>query len=160
MNQNEQTIHKFYTAFANADSKAMCECYHPKIKFMDPAFGLLKENDVFQMWKMLIEKSKGTIKIEFSNINADEYMGSVNWIATYNFSKTNRKVVNKIDAQFQFKDGLIIKHTDNFDIWKWSKQALGLKGLLLGWTGFMQRKIEKQALLSLKNYKKQHPNGN
>jgi ketosteroid isomerase-like protein len=152
MNQNEQTIYKFYTAFANADVKSMCECYHPNVRFLDPAFGLLKGNDAHQMWKMLIEKSKGDIKIEFSDIKADHYMGSTNWVATYNFSKTNRKVVNQIEAQFQFKDGLIIKHTDDFDVWKWSKQALGIKGRLLGWTGFMEKKIQKQALSSLKRY--------
>ncbi|WP_268846910.1 nuclear transport factor 2 family protein [Flavobacterium aestivum] len=152
MNSKEQLIHKFYTAFANADTKTMCECYHPKIKFYDPVFGLLKENDACQMWKMLIEKSKGNIKIEFSDIKADEYMGSANWIATYNFSKTNRKVINRIEAQFQFKDGLIIKHTDDFCIWEWSKQALGFKGLLLGWTGFMEMKIQKQSLTTLKHY--------
>jgi ketosteroid isomerase-like protein len=152
MNQNEQTIHKFYTAFANADAKTMCECYHAKIKFHDPSFGLLKGKDVCKMWKMLIEKSKGTLKIEFSDIKADQYMGSANWIATYNFSKTNRTVVNRIEAHFRFKDGLIIKHTDDFDIWEWSKQALGFKGFLLGWTGFMEKKIQKQALSSLKKY--------
>lgn len=137
MNQNEQLIHKFYSAFANADAKTMCECYHTNIQFQDTAFGVLKDNDVCKMWKMLIEKSKGNIKIEFSNIIADEYFGTSQWIATYNFSKTNRKVVNVILAQFQFQDNLIIRHTDNFDIWKWSRQALGFKGFLLGWTGFM-----------------------
>lgn len=153
MTLNERTLVKFYTAFANADAKTMCECYSPNIQFSDPAFGLLKGNDVCQMWKMLIEKSKGNIKIEFSAIKADEYVGSAQWIATYNFSKTNRKVVNLIQAQFQFKDGLIIKHTDNFDIWKWSAQAFGTTGYLLGWTGFFQKKIQQQALLSLKKYK-------
>ena len=153
MTSNEQTLVKFYTAFGNADAKSMCECYSPNIQFRDPAFDLLKGNDVCQMWKMLLEKSKGNIKIEFSDIKADEYVGSAQWIATYNFSKTNRKVVNVIHAQFQFKDGLIKKHTDNFDIWKWSKQAFGITGYLLGWTGFFQQKIQQQALLSLKKYK-------
>jgi limonene-1,2-epoxide hydrolase len=152
MNSNEQIIHKFYTAFANADAKTMCECYHPSIQFQDPAFGILNGNDACQMWKMLIERSKGNLKIEFSDIIADDHTGTAKWIATYDFSKTNRTVVNVIQAQFKFKDGLIIRHTDNFDIWKWSKQALGLKGLLLGWTGFMQKQIQKQALASLKNY--------
>ena len=91
---------------------------------------------------MLLEKSKGNIKIEFSEVKADEYVGSAKWKATYNFSKTNRKVVNVIQAQFQFKDGLIIRHTDYFDIWKWSKQAFGMAGYLFGWTGFFQKKID------------------
>jgi hypothetical protein len=152
MNTNEQLIYKFYTAFANADAQTMSECYHAAIQFEDPAFGKLKGNQVRQMWKMLIEKSKGNIKIEFSDIKADEYSGFAKWTATYNFSKTNRKVVNVIQAEFKFQDGLIISHTDNFDIWKWAKQALGFKGLLLGWTGFMQKQIQKQALASLKSY--------
>lgn len=152
MNTNEQLISKFYTAFANADAKTMCECYHPNIQFQDPAFGVLKGNEVCQMWDMLIKNGKGNIKIEFSDIKAEDYSGAAKWIATYHFSKTNRKVINVIQAQFQFQDNFIINHTDNFDIWKWSQQALGLKGLLLGWTSFMKNQIQKQALASLKNY--------
>lgn len=152
MNQNEQLLLKFYTAFSNGDAEKMCACYHTNVEFQDPVFGLLKEKEACQMWKMLIQKSKGNIKIEFSDIKADDYSGTAKWIATYNFSKTNRKVVNSIQAQFQFKDNLIIKHNDNFDIWKWSRQALGTKGLLLGWTSFMQNQIHKQAIFSLKYF--------
>ena len=154
MNSNENLITKFYTAFANADAKTMSECYHPKVHFVDPAFGLLKEEEVSLMWEMLILKSKGNIKIDFSDVKADDFTGSVKWKATYNYSKTNRKVINKISAQFVFQDGLIIKHTDSFDIWKWSKQAFGLTGYLLGWTGFFQNKINEQALLSLEEYQR------
>lgn len=152
MNANEALITKFYTAFANADAKTMSECYHPKIHFIDPAFGLLKEEQVSRMWEMLILKSKGNIKIEFSNVKADDSVGSANWVAAYNFSKTNRKVINKIAAEFAFQDGLIIKHTDSFDVWKWSKQAFGPAGYLLGWTGFFQKKVQEQALSSLKKF--------
>ena len=158
MNSNENLISKFYTAFANADAKTMCECYHPKVHFVDPAFGLLKEKQVSKMWEMLISKSKGDIKIEFSNIKADEFSGSARWVATYNFSKTNRKVINRISAEFLFQDGLIIKHTDNFDVWKWAKQAFGITGYLLGWTGFFQNKIKEQALLSLKKFQQSNTN--
>ena len=152
MTENEKTLTRFYTAFSNSDANSMCECYHPEIKFRDPVFGLLIGNQACNMWKMLLERSKGNIKIEFSDIKADTYLGNANWIATYHFSKTNRKVTNRVHAQFQFKDGLIIKHTDDFDIWKWSKQALGLPGLILGWTGFMHKKIQQNALLSLDQY--------
>ena len=61
-------------------------------------------------------------------------------------------MVNHISAEFQFKEGLIYKHSDNFNVWKWSQQALGWKGLLLGWTGFFQQKIQEKALYSLKKY--------
>ncbi|WP_281233432.1 nuclear transport factor 2 family protein [Flavobacterium gelatinilyticum] len=152
MTPNEALIVKFYTAFANSDAKTMASCYHPKIHFIDPAFGLLKEEQAAQMWEMLLSKSKGNIKIEFSDVTADEVSGSAKWTATYNFSKTNRKVTNKVTAQFLFQDGLIIRHTDHFDVWKWSKQAFGPMGYLLGWTGFFHKKIQEQALLSLKKF--------
>ena len=152
MTPNEAVITKFYTAFANSDPQTMSECYHPKVHFIDPAFGLLKDEQVSKMWKMLLLKSKGNIKIEFSDVKADDFSGSAKWVATYNFSKTNRKVINKIRAEFVFQDGLIIKHIDDFDIWKWSQQAFGLTGYLLGWTGFFQKKIQQQALLSLNKF--------
>jgi hypothetical protein len=158
MTLNKDTLIKFYTAFSNGNVLLMSECYHADIQFQDPVFGILKGDEVSKMWKMLIEKSKGNIKIEFSEIKSDEYYGSAHWMASYTFSKTNRKVVNSIDSQFQFKDGLIIKHTDDFDLWKWTKQALGWKGFFLGWTGFMQKGIQLQALSSLKNYNKQNQN--
>lgn len=155
MTENEKTLQKFYDAFSAGDASTMCSCYHPAVKFRDPVFGLLQGEKVCLMWKMLIERSKGNIKIEFTNLQADEYLGSGNWIASYNFSKTNRKVINTISSQFHFKEGLIIKHTDDFDIWKWSKQAFGWTGVLFGWTGFMQKKIHEKAIASLNSYQKQ-----
>ena len=154
MNANQTLIEKFYTAFSRHDASAMAECYHADIQFQDPVFGKLKGNEVAKMWKMLIERSKGNLKIEFSDIEVDSESGSAKWVATYHFSKTNRKVVNVIHADFNFQDGLIIRHTDTFDLWKWSRQAFGFKGLLLGWTGFMQRKIQQQAISSLAQYAK------
>lgn len=152
MNSNENLISKFYTAFANGNIKMMLECYHPQIHFEDPVFGPLKNEQVFTMWEMLLLKSKGNIKIEFKNVTADEFLGSTDWIATYNFSKTNREVINKINANFEFKDDLIIRHTDQFSIWNWSKQAFGLSGYFLGWTRFFKNKIRKEALKTLQNY--------
>lgn len=152
MNPTQHLIEEFYAGFAEGNAKTMASCYHKEIQFQDPAFGKLEGQDVIDMWEMLIEKSKGNIKIEFSDVEANALSGTAKWVAKYTFSKTNRKVVNVIRASFVFKDGLIIKHTDDFDIWKWSKQALGLSGYLLGWTGFMQRKIQENALQSLRYY--------
>ncbi len=154
MNSNETLLHKFYIAFSNSDFDEMASCYHQNIIFEDPAFGILHGESVKKMWQMLIERSKGNIKIDFSNVIADEFSGGARWIATYNFSQTNRKVVNVIEAKFEFQDGLIIKHTDFFDLYKWSKQALGWKGFWLGWTNFMKNKIRKTAQKSLEIYLK------
>jgi hypothetical protein len=154
MNENEKIITKFYDALAAGNTSKMLECYHPTVKFRDPIFGSLNANEVSKMWEMLIIRSSGNLKIKLSDVKSNEYNGTALWVASYNFSKNKRPVVNRISAQFYFQDGLIIRHTDDFDIWKWSKQALGLTGYLFGWTGFMQNKIHTNAILSLRKYQK------
>jgi hypothetical protein len=54
-------------------------------------------------------------------------------------------VINKIKANFVFENGKIKEHKDSFDFYKWAKQALGFKGLLLGWTSFLHNKVKQQA---------------
>ncbi|RTY95002.1 nuclear transport factor 2 family protein [Flavobacterium sp. GT3R68] len=158
MNTNEALITRFYTAFSNFDAETMAKCYHPSMEFQDPAFGNLKGKEVQDMWRMLILRSKGELKIEFFDVTANDKTGSANWIATYNFSKTNRKVVNIIHAEFEFEDGLIRKHKDAFNVWKWTRQALGLPGYLLGWTPFLQKKIQQQSRELLTKYQEKYSN--
>lgn len=149
---NSELITNFYESFAKGDAEGMVACYHKDVQFQDPAFGVLKNEDAKNMWRMLISRSKGEIKLSFSNVKANENAGSANWRAEYTFSATRRKVINIISAKFEFKDGKIIKHADSFDIYKWSRQALGLKGYLLGWTSFMQKKIQQQSNSLLKKF--------
>jgi hypothetical protein len=103
------------------------------------------------MWRMLVNPGLSLI---FSKVWADDNKGGAHWEATYTFTKTGRKVINKIDAAFEFRDGKISKHTDHFSFWKWSAQALGTPGLLLGWTPFLRSKVRQQALERLCNFKK------
>ncbi len=145
-------IEKFYSSFANGDVDSMLSCYHSDVTFQDPAFGLLDAAQARAMWSMLVARSKGDIKIKFSNIQASETEGSAQWEADYHFSQTGNAVNNKIYARFEFKDGLIFKHVDSFDMWRWSRQALGWKGWLLGWTSFMRNKIQSQTNILLKAY--------
>lgn len=152
--ENEKIIRHFYESFARRDASGMVSCYHEQIEFSDPAFGTLKGADAKNMWRMLVERAGGNLKIEFSNITANGEKGSADWTADYVFSKTKRPVHNEIHAEFEFKDGKIYRHRDMFDAWKWSKQALGLPGILLGWSGFMKNKIQSQARASLLEYSK------
>jgi ketosteroid isomerase-like protein len=149
MISNRLTIKRFYTAFQQGDANSMASYYHPEATFEDPVFGLLNRAEVVAMWKMLIEQSKGNLQIEFSDIITSEEKGTAQWIASYTFSKTNRPVRNVIQASFEFRDGLIYTHVDTFDLWKWSKMALGWKGIFFGWSFIVKNKIRSQAKKSL-----------
>ncbi len=143
----KEIIEQFYKAFQNLDAEGMAACYHDEILFEDPAFGVLKGEKAKNMWRMLCQSQKGgdeSIVVKYSNIQSSNNKGSAHWEAYYTFSKTGRKVHNIIDAEFEFKDGKIIRHTDSFDLYRWSKQALGLQGWLLGWTSFFKGKLQQQ----------------
>ena len=55
-------------------------------------------------------------------------------------------------AKFRFRDGLIAEHRDDFDFHKWSKQALGTPGLLLGWTPILRNATRKKARAGLDEF--------
>ena len=86
-------------------------------------------------------------------IEADDDKGKAHWEAWYTFSATGKKVHNIIDAEFEFRDGKISKHTDRFDLYAWMKQALGLPGVLLGWSGLLQNKVRSQAQSQLDRFR-------
>lgn len=148
---NSALITRFYEAFARRDGAAMSACYHPDARFSDPAFVGLRGVEVGGMWRMLTSRARD-FKLEFSNVQADAERGSADWLASYLFSATGRKVVNRIHAEFRFKDGLILDHVDQFSFWTWARQALGAPGLLLGWTPFLKAKVQKTARKGLLDF--------
>jgi ketosteroid isomerase-like protein len=149
MPTHEEVISRFYSAFQKLDYRAMNDCYSEDIVFNDPVFGLLRGVEAKYMWEMLCKNARD-FSLTFSNIQSiDEEYATCNWVATYTFSKTGNKVVNKIKAFMKLKDGKIIEHSDAFKISKWASQALGWKGVLFGWMGWMKRKVQKGARKNL-----------
>ena len=123
-------------------------CYTPDVTFSDPVFPALKGDAARGMWRMLCARGKD-LRIEFSAVQADERSGSAHWEAWYTFTSTAKPVHNVIDATFTFSSGLITSHVDRFDLYRWSRQALGVKGVLLGWTPLVQNAIRRTAARSL-----------
>ena len=151
MHPNQELLKRFYTAFQKRDHAGMAACYHPEIEFSDPVFKDLKGFKAGAMWHMLCERGKDLV-IEFSDLSADDTTGRAHWEAHYTFSVTGQKVHNRIDASFEFKDGKIIRHTDDFNLTAWAGMALGLKGQLLGWAPPVQNAIRKNTLGGLDQF--------
>lgn len=146
-------IEKFYTGFGRFDAEEMIRCYHPEIVFQDPAFGQLEGEHACNMWRMLCENQRDKdARITFSEVRSDGNVGSANWEAFYTFSRTGRKVHNIIQATFEFKEDLIIKHIDHFNLYRWSRQAIGTTGFLIGWTPFFQKQLQTQTNALLRKF--------
>ena len=154
---NTETLTRFYTAFAALDANTMARCYAEDVRFDDPVFSLRGRRDAGGMWRMLCAatqaKGRDAWQLEFSDIHADVRSGRAHWEAHYRFSATGRLVHNIIEAEFTFNpDGRIATHRDHFNFWRWSRQALGPPGLLLGWTPFLQAKVRAQASANLRKF--------
>lgn len=156
MHQNEQLITTFYQAFQQRDSDAMAACYGPANRFSDPVFQELNGPEVAAMWHMLCEQGTDLV-VEFRDVAADDHTGSAHWDATYTLGSTGRVVHNRIDASFEFDDGQIVSHVDDFDLWRWSRMALGFAGILTGWSGPTKSKIRGTADRSLRRFIEAHP---
>lgn len=148
---NEQVIASLYEAFASRDGDAMAACYHPEARFSDPVFVDLDARQVAGMWKMFCERGED-LEITFSDVSATEEAGSAHWEARYKFTATGRSVHNVIDASFEFRDGKIVRHRDDFDFYRWSRMALGPLGVALGWSPIVRNKVRSQARAQLDRY--------
>ena len=107
------------------------------------------------MWTMLIARGKD-LNITFSDITVHGNKGKAKWVPTYTFSKTGRKVVNKIEASFEFANGKITKHIDVFDLTAWLQMAFGWKGILFAYIPFLKNKFRQQVKKSLTDYMNKH----
>ncbi|SRX55256.1 hypothetical protein AEQU1_02278 [Aequorivita sp. CIP111184] len=135
----------------------MLEYYDNNVTFEDPAFGVLHGEEAKNMWRMLCKTQQGKdFKVVTSNIECTPKAGKARWEAYYTFSKTGRKVHNVVNATFKFKDGKIINHVDKFNLYRWSKQALGFRGFLIGWTAFFKQKLNQQTRFLLSEFKKKN----
>ncbi|WP_194791427.1 nuclear transport factor 2 family protein [Pseudomonas sp. UFMG81] len=148
---NSALITRFYEAFQRLDAEAMVACYSADIVFSDPVFGTLRGQDAGDMWRMLTTRAKD-FTLSFDNVRSDADSGAAHWVATYLFSQTGRIVINDIQARFVIRDGLICQHDDRFDLWRWARQALGMPGLLLGWSPMLQNKVRQQAFKGLRAF--------
>jgi ketosteroid isomerase-like protein len=152
MHPNQALIERFYTSFARRDWAGMAACYHPEAEFSDPVFTRLKGQEAKDMWEMLCQRGKD-LEIRFRVLRADDTGAAAHWDAHYTFSGTGRKVHNSIEAEFELRDGRIARHRDSFDLWRWTRMALGTKGLLLGWLPAVQNAVRAQAARSLAEFR-------
>ncbi len=150
-------IAQFYEAFQRLDAATMAACYHSKVVFEDPAFGRLVGEEACAMWRMLCESQQGKdFRVEASNLVETASGGSAHWEAYYTFSATRRRVHNIIDATFEIQEGKIIKHTDRFDLYRWARQAMGISGVLVGWTPFFKKQLQQKTRAMLERYQQRN----
>ena len=155
MTDHEKLLDRFYSSLQKKDHAGMIACYHPEIHFTDEVFDLHGKS-AGAMWHMLCSRGQD-LRVVYRSISADETAGRAEWEADYTFSKSGRRVHNAISAAFEFRDGQMIRHRDTFDFWKWTRMALGVPGVFLGWSSWMRRQVSWSARQSLEAFIAKHP---
>jgi hypothetical protein len=141
---------RFYEAFAIRDWHTMGRCYAPSATFSDPVFPQLDVDGVRAMWEMLL--TRGQDLTCSATVEESENHARAVWIARYTFTSTGRFVVNRVTTEMTIAAGRIVRQVDHFSFWNWSRQALGLPGLLLGWSPIVKNKVRAQAAHSLRQF--------
>ena len=152
MHPHAELIEHLYASFKRRDAAAMAACYTADAKFRDPIFELEGEH-VADMWRMFCERGRD-LTLEWRDVRADDTSGAAHWEPRYTFSVTGRPIHNIIDSRFTFRDGRIATHSDTFDLWRWSRQAIGPKGAALGWAPFVKKAIRSEALRGFESWRR------
>ena len=150
MKDYNSVLNEFFIAFTNHDVETMLSYYHKDIIYDDIGFGKQKGENAKAVWYFLLGKVDKNAVITFSNIQITKNKGQVNWTTKYTFGK--RKIINQVTATFHFKDGKIIYHKDDYSLWKWSQQAFGIVGYLIGWSWLFSWFIRWQMQQLLRNF--------
>ena len=149
--ENLDLLDRFYAAFDRHDGDAMAACYTADATFSDPVFTDLGAGEPGAMWRMLTARSSD-LSVELVDRAAAADTGSAHWIARYTFAQTGRQVVNDVRSTFRFRDGLIAEQRDDFDLYRWTRQAFGPTGVILGWTPIVQGGVRRKARASLDQF--------
>src|SRR5579871_2712799 len=103
---NEDTLRRFYDAFAALDADTMAACYAADATFEDEVFSLTGARRIGAMWRMLCSntRARGAAewRLTYRDVQANPSIGSAHWDAHYRFSATGRLVDNAIDSHFVF----------------------------------------------------------
>ena len=142
---------RFYEAFMVRDHYTMGLLYAEHATFSDPVFPLLNATGARLMWKMLLTRAED-LGIEVKVLEDSPTRASVDWVAHYTFGATGRPVVNRVHTEMALSNGRIVRQVDSFSLWRWSRQALGARGWLLGWAPVVRNRIRAQAAQSLREY--------
>jgi hypothetical protein len=148
---NEALLEGFYQGFRWRDAEAMASCYAANATFSDPVFQGLKGLEVPAMWRMLTGRARD-LTVTYHGVKADDTGGQADWEATYSYGPARRRVHNVIHSTFRFKDGKIVAQRDKFNLWRWSRMALGTRGALLGWSPPVRSAIRREARKGLDAY--------
>lgn len=151
MHPHINLLERFYVALQRSDIAAVEDCYAPDVVYSDPVFGELRGERALAMWAMFFSRDK-PLRVTFSDLWANDTIGSGQWEARYVFTRSGREVCNIIDSRFRFAADRIVEHRDTFSVYRWASMALGPVGRLVGWAPPLRSALHKESARMLDRF--------
>lgn len=144
MHSHEELLRRLFDCLNAHDHEGMAACYHEQATFRDIAFTLKGRIQIHAMWDMICSPdAAGTpsdIVVTVEDVSANHATGKARIVDDYTLRSTKRKVHNRIESSFEFRDGLIFRQIDSCDAVDWAKQAFGPgKRWIMGHIGPLRR---------------------
>jgi hypothetical protein len=116
------------------------------VRFSDPAFPI-STRGVAAMWRMLCERGKD-LACRLRH-RADASTGARTVVRTTRIRPPAGTSRTGSMRRSRSATAASPSHRDRFDLYRWARQALGVPGLLLGWSPPMQSAIRRKAAAAL-----------
>lgn len=150
-------VQDFFDALARLDAYALAQCYAPSARFEDAAWSLQGTEAIAAMWEMICDDTRrlgaDVWRLECLRIRGTRHRCKVDWRLSHRDPATGRLIHQRMESRFLLtRDGRIDFHENRFSLWRWSRQARGLSGWLLGWTPIMRQRVRHDAAQRLDRY--------
>lgn len=141
-------VETYWDALANKAATTMASCYAPGATFQDPVFNL-QGVGIGKMRQNLFG-SASDLQIQTDPLTVDGNKATGTWHASYTCTMAGRMVHYTNHSTFEAQDGVIVAQQDHFNLWKWTRMALGSNGKVLGCTPLVRKKVRTMATKRLK----------
>jgi hypothetical protein len=155
-NSLSSQIETYFDAFSKGDYRTMRSLCDPKITFNDPVYTSLQGKSVFALHHFMAER-RICPTITIRSISEKGNRVKVKWTNEYEYATYKTHISIDVRSIFHFEHTSIISQTDQYNLWKWSKMALGFTGTYLGWTPMFRSTLRRSSQQSLATFIQKHP---
>jgi hypothetical protein len=143
---NWTLVEQLFKAFQSKDTDAIFATYAADCQFDHPLIGRLSKNE-FSMAIRAFMRATPDYELAFQINHTDAKRVDVEWTITHIFHLTAKVIKQHGTTTCFLSNNRIVQQIDKFDRRAWSRQAMGMTGLVLsfvpGWRSFIERELRR-----------------
>jgi hypothetical protein len=141
---NWTIIDRLFKAFQSKDADAILAAYSAKCQFNHPLIGCMSKDEFSKAVQIFIRETPDyELAFQINHVSAKRV--EVEWTMTHIFHLTGRIIKQNGKTTCFLSANSVVRQIDQFDRRIWSRQAMGVTGLVLsfvpGWKSFIEREL-------------------